>query len=258
MAYSTRARLQPSKTAIATVSDKTIVTTSTQKMKESPIKKNTSKIPKTTESDNISKQSISPKRTTVKKTKNDPHALSSYFSKRGTVQYSYQISPTPRVFNPVDTSPLEPSSDKKVSKGRKKRKSDQAEIFDYISDDEEVLIPSIKKIKASSVKQKAKKMSPVKPVAGTKRSISTAKKLEKSTAEVKEKPKQAPGKKSLKGSNVRVGVSPTKKSVSKKPKSPKKVVKVVSQQPSTGKRVRGTGKPNAKTKRQEKVYNIVY
>ena len=95
-----------------------------------------------------------------KRTKKDTHSFSSYFeSKRGTVQYSYHVSPAAQVFI-ASPSPAQQSLGENKDGSKKmqrKRKADATVVFDYCSEDEEVVLPV--QAKKSNVAGESKKNS---------------------------------------------------------------------------------------------------
>ncbi len=91
-----------------------------------------------------------------KKTKKDNHAFSSYFeNSRSTVQFNYHISPVSQI------SIGSPNTGKSTGKpkGRRKRKNETTDIFDYQSEEEEeaIVLPSKRsKLSAKSDQDKPK------------------------------------------------------------------------------------------------------
>ena len=106
------------------------------------------------------RNSISPATSKIsKKTKKDNHAFSSYFeNSRSTVQFNYHISPVSQI------SVGSPNTGKSTgkTKGRRKRKNETTDIFDYHSEEEEevIVLPSKRpKLSAKSDQDKPKPLS---------------------------------------------------------------------------------------------------
>ena len=92
------------------------------------------------------KKPVSPSPSLEKGKKATPTAHS-YFAKRGTVQYAFHISPTPRFYSPHGSHSNEetPGSDRKTKQKRKGKKGKgTSTVFEFCSDEEdeeEVHIP---------------------------------------------------------------------------------------------------------------------
>ena len=187
-------RKQPVKTANVRQNTKSVTGKLLLQKVSIPLKRSAQKAPQAkniTESQTANNPTITtPKK--GKKPKKDVHAFSTYFeSKRGTVQYNYQISPVAQVClpsqSPGNNQQTKPAATKKVQ--RKRKAGTVADIFDYCSD-EEVVIPT-KKIKLASTDNTSKKTTKgnkstiTKPITNTKTAITnTKKKTESQTPKV--------------------------------------------------------------------------